>query len=141
MDLTLREGEVLGISGLGGSGTSETLRALFGIDPLVKGTLTVNGEEVRFRNPSQAMKKGLALIPEDKMCIRDRIDTAEEEYLKKGQFKVAIAFHCTDTEWSRLQEMAIRDTLARYNVQVVAVMDANFNAQLQVCLLYTSRCV
>lgn len=66
VDLTLREGEVLGISGLGGSGTSETLRALFGIDPLVKGTLTVNGEEVRFRNPSQAMKKGLALIPEDR---------------------------------------------------------------------------
>lgn len=67
------------------------------------------------------------------------IDTAEEEYLKKGQFKVAIAFHCTDTEWSRLQEMAIRDTLARYNVQVVAVMDANFNAQLQVTQLDALR--
>ncbi|MBC5648008.1 substrate-binding domain-containing protein [Christensenella sp. NSJ-35] len=67
------------------------------------------------------------------------VDTAEEEYLKKGQFKVAIAFHCMDTEWSRLQEMAIRDTLARYNVQVVAVMDANFNAQLQVTQLDALR--
>lgn len=67
------------------------------------------------------------------------IDTAEEEYLKKGQFKVAIALHCMDTEWSRLQEMAIRDTLARYNVQVVAVMDANFNAQLQVTQLDALR--
>lgn len=63
------------------------------------------------------------------------INAAEEEYLKKGQFKVAIAFHCIDTKWSRLQEMAIRDTLARYNVQVVAVMDANFNAQVQVTQL------
>lgn len=67
------------------------------------------------------------------------IDTAEEEYLKRGQFKVAIALHCMDTEWSRLQEMAIRDTLARYNVQVVAVMDANFNAQLQVTQLDALR--
>lgn len=67
------------------------------------------------------------------------VDTAEEEYLKKEQFKVAIAFHCTDTEWSRLQKTGIRDTLARYNVQVIAVMDANFNAQLQVTQLEALR--
>lgn len=76
----------------------------------------------------------IAVSPENLL-----VDMEEEEYLRKKQFKVAIAFHCMDTEWSRLQEMGIRDTLARYNVQVVAVMDANFNAQLQVTQLEALR--
>ena len=78
---------------------------------------------------------GEIAVPPEVMMV----DTAEEEYLKNEQFKVAIAFHCMDAEWPRLQEMGIRDTLARYNVQVVAVMDANFNAQLQVTQLEALR--
>ena len=66
IDLTLREGEVLGFAGLLGSGRSETARALFGIDRINKGTLTIKGHLVNLRNPAMAIKHRMAFCPEDR---------------------------------------------------------------------------
>ena len=66
ISLELHKGEVLGLAGLGGSGTVETLRALFGIDPIVSGKLEINGKKVKFKNPKQAMDAMIALLPEDR---------------------------------------------------------------------------
>jgi ribose transport system ATP-binding protein len=62
----LRQGEVLGLFGLVGSGRTNLLRTLFGAEPYEKGSISVRGEEVRFRSPTQAMKYGIALVPEDR---------------------------------------------------------------------------
>jgi ABC-type sugar transport system ATPase subunit len=62
----LREGEILGIAGLVGTGRTELVRAIFGADRLTGGTIKVRGEEVDIRSPEQAMKAGLALMPEDR---------------------------------------------------------------------------
>jgi ABC-type sugar transport system ATPase subunit len=59
-------GEVLGIAGLVGAGRSELGRALVGLDRLASGTLWLNGKLVRPRSPRQAMRLGLALLPEDR---------------------------------------------------------------------------
>ena len=64
--LTLYEGEILGISGMVGAGRTEVARALFGADPLRSGKITVKGTTVVPRSPQQAVRAGLALVPEDR---------------------------------------------------------------------------
>jgi ribose transport system ATP-binding protein len=59
-------GEVVGIAGLMGSGRSELARALFGIDALTGGEVLLDGEPVRFRRPSDAVRHGIVLVPEDR---------------------------------------------------------------------------
>jgi ABC-type sugar transport system ATPase subunit len=66
VSFTVRAGEVLGLAGLVGAGRSELARALFGLDPDVTGTVQVDGRPVRLANPSQAMRHGIGLVPEDR---------------------------------------------------------------------------
>ncbi len=66
VELSVRRGEILGIAGLVGSGRTELLRALFGLDPLRSGSLTVHGVPAVFRSPRDAIRSGLALVPEDR---------------------------------------------------------------------------
>ena len=62
----LHPGEILGIAGLLGSGRSELLRAIFGIDRLDAGSIEMHGRPVRLRSPKEALDAGVALIPEDR---------------------------------------------------------------------------
>jgi len=66
LDLELRAGEVLGLAGLLGSGRTELARLLFGLDRADAGTLAVDGEEVAIDSPSQAVRLGFAMCPEDR---------------------------------------------------------------------------
>ena len=66
VSFTLRRGEVLGLSGLVGSGAKEVIRTLFGLKTPTAGTVSVKGEPVFSTNPSQAAAKRLALVPEDR---------------------------------------------------------------------------
>jgi ribose transport system ATP-binding protein len=68
VDLTLRRGEVLGIAGLLGSGRSELLRMLFGAYPMDAGTLILEGAPYKPANPDDAMKAGVAYVPEDRQA-------------------------------------------------------------------------
>lgn len=60
----LYEGELLGITGLVGAGRSEVLQAVFGADRRQSGEITVEGQACNIRHPSDAIAKGLALVPE-----------------------------------------------------------------------------
>ncbi len=66
VSLAVRAGEVLGIAGLLGSGRTELLQTLFGGLKIEAGTLEVGGREVRFNGPQDAMKHGVAFVPEDR---------------------------------------------------------------------------
>ena len=66
IDLQLRAGEILGIGGLVGSGRTSLLMTLFGQYRPTGGKLLVDGKAVRFKSPADAIKAGLALIPEDR---------------------------------------------------------------------------
>ena len=59
-------GEVVGLAGLMGSGRSELLRCLFGIDPAVSGDVLLRGKRVVLKSAQQAISARLALIPEDR---------------------------------------------------------------------------
>ena len=65
-DITINKGEVIGLTGLLGSGRSELVRAIYGADKADSGTLKVNGKEVKINSPLDAMKLGMAYLPEDR---------------------------------------------------------------------------
>ena len=62
----VRRGEILGLSGLIGSGRTELARVLFGITPLDSGRIEVDGEAVSIRSPRDAIRAGIAYVPEDR---------------------------------------------------------------------------
>jgi ABC-type sugar transport system ATPase subunit len=62
----IRAGEILGLAGLIGSGRSEVARAIFGADRVGDGTLAIDGRPVRIRNPRDAIRAGIVMLPEDR---------------------------------------------------------------------------
>ncbi len=62
----LYRGEILGLAGLVGAGRTEIAKALFGADRVTEGSVALNGENVRIGSPSEAIGKGIGLIPEDR---------------------------------------------------------------------------
>ena len=71
----LHRGEILGFAGLVGAGRTETMLLLYGAAGMEAGTVTVNGSTMSIRTPSDAMKAGIGLIPEDRKgqgCFLDK---------------------------------------------------------------------
>lgn len=62
----LKAGEVLGISGLVGAGRTELAKTLFGLHGISGGSIVLDGEEVAFKHPAEALEKGLVYISEDR---------------------------------------------------------------------------
>jgi len=66
IDLTVREGEIVGIAGIGGCGSGEFGRAIFGYAPITSGKIIYKGKQVAFRSPTEAIKKRIGYIPKDR---------------------------------------------------------------------------
>jgi ABC-type sugar transport system ATPase subunit len=62
----LFKGEILGISGLMGSGRTELMESIFGLEPVTNGELLVNGKPIKIGSTADAISKGFALVPEDR---------------------------------------------------------------------------
>ena len=92
-DFHIAKGEVNGFTGLLGSGRSESVRAIFGADRVTGGTVQMNGQTVKIRKPMDAMKHGIAYLPEDRkddgiiadLSVRDNIILALQ--VMRGFFK------------------------------------------------------
>lgn len=89
----IRKGEVNGLTGLLGSGRSECVRAIFGADRVIGGAVKMNGKTVKISKPIEAMKNGIAYLPEDRkvdgivgdLSVRENIILAAQ--VLKGFFK------------------------------------------------------
>lgn len=66
IDFKLYRGEILGFSGLVGAGRSEVMQTIFGLIKPDSGEIIINGKKVNVKDPSIAMKLGIAYIPEDR---------------------------------------------------------------------------
>jgi ribose transport system ATP-binding protein len=82
LDLDVYAGEIVGLAGLMGSGRSELVRAIFGIDKITSGTLVVDGNAVQIGNPREAVRAGIALVPEDRrtegLVLEHSVETNSE---------------------------------------------------------------
>lgn len=91
-DFAVNKGEVVGLTGLLGSGRSELVRAIYGADKPDTGKIKVNGKEVKINSPLDAMKQGMAYLPEDRkkdgiladLSVRENIIIALQA--KRGMF-------------------------------------------------------
>ncbi len=117
-DFYIKKGEVNGFTGLLGSGRSESVRAIFGADRVLGGSVKMKGKEIKIQKPLDAMKAGIAYLPEDRkvdgiigdLSVRENIILAlqvltgffkpfskakqyqfAEEYIKKLNIKTASA--------------------------------------------------
>ena len=81
ISFSLNRGEILGVAGLMGAGRTEIMRAIFGLDPLTAGTITMNGKVLRIRSSRDALDQGIGYVSEDRrsvglvlgMTVRDNI--------------------------------------------------------------------
>jgi ABC-type sugar transport system ATPase subunit len=81
VSLAVRAGEIVGLFGLVGSGRSEFLETLFGLYRAERGTVRLQGQAVLFHSPVEAVRAGLALVPEERhrqglffnLCVRDNL--------------------------------------------------------------------
>ncbi|WP_338759949.1 sugar ABC transporter ATP-binding protein [Massilia sp. METH4] len=64
--LAVRAGEIVGLAGLVGAGRTELARLVFGADRMAGGTVEVDGEAVTIREPADAIRLGIAYVPEDR---------------------------------------------------------------------------
>lgn len=66
ISLRVRPGDIVGLTGLLGSGRTELALSLFGLNPVTAGTIKIDGREVKLNSPMTAKKSGIALLPEDR---------------------------------------------------------------------------
>jgi ribose transport system ATP-binding protein len=66
VSFTVHAGEIFGIAGIVGAGRTELVRGITGADPISSGSIAVDGRTVQIKAPSDAIKAGLVLVPEDR---------------------------------------------------------------------------
>ncbi|HEY4163727.1 MAG TPA: sugar ABC transporter ATP-binding protein [Dongiaceae bacterium] len=66
VSFSVKRGEIVGLGGLVGAGRSETVEAIFGLQPRTGGVVRINGKPVNIRKPVQAIKAGLGFVAEDR---------------------------------------------------------------------------
>ena len=89
----LRRGEILGFAGLVGAGRTETMRAIYGADDWSSGTITLDGKDVHFHSPREAIAGGVGLATEDRKdqgifairAVMDNISVASMEKVSRGE--------------------------------------------------------
>jgi len=119
VDLALRRGEVVGVGGLLGSGRTELARLLFGLDRADSGELRVGGEHLRFDNPAQAIRHGLAMCPEER-----KFDGIVAELSVREN--IALALQARMGLWNFLTP-ARQQTIAERFVHVLGIKTADLD--------------
>lgn len=87
-------GQILGFAGLVGAGRTETMRAIFGADPIDGGKIFIHGKEKTITNPRQAIEAGIAFLTEDRkhqglvlsQSIRNNLVMANLKGFARGSF-------------------------------------------------------
>lgn len=94
VSFNVKRGEILGIAGLVGSGRSEIVRAIFGIDKIDSGEIYIDKKKISIKKPIDAIKNGIALVTEDRkelglvLCrsIIDNINLPNLDMISKTEF-------------------------------------------------------
>jgi simple sugar transport system ATP-binding protein len=92
VSFSVKAGEILGITGLLGSGRNEIAEALFGMIPIESGSISLNGQKLKLSGPRDAVKAGIGYVPQDRLTqglflsqsiIRNVMASAVERFLTR----------------------------------------------------------
>ena len=123
VSVNLKHGEVSGLSGLLGSGRSETARLIFGADKPLSGKVSMDGKEVKIKNPLDAIRLGIAFCPEDRkkegiigdLSIRDNITIALQA--KRGITKKISRKEADEITERLIKELSIKTPSADQKIK------------------------
>jgi len=87
INFNIHKGEVFGIFGLVGSGRTEIVRAIYGADKFDSGEIFLYDNKVRIADPSEAIKKGIGLLPEDRKNEGLTLDTTVENNINMASYR------------------------------------------------------
>jgi ABC-type sugar transport system ATPase subunit len=141
VSFTLRRGEVLGLAGLQGSGTSEVLHALFGaLGRRVAGRVRLDGEPYTIRGPRESVERGVVLLTND----RKSFGLAPELSVTHSVSLASVSRFCHRGGWVRIEEEmeAVRSLTEGFRVSA-----PSFDAPLRVLSggnqqkVYLARCL
>jgi len=113
VNLELKKGEILGITGLAGSGRTLLANCLFGSAYYQKGEITIYGKSISIKNPYTAIENGIALIPEDRLSesIFRYLDLFENiAFSSLKRFKQFLGIN------GNFLEQAVFDYISRLNI-------------------------
>ena len=114
VNLEIRRGEVLGLSGLLGSGRSETARLIFGVDRMERGEVDVRGRKTEVRGTLAAIRSGFAFCPENRktegivgdLTIRENIVLALQT--KRGMLRAISRAEAEKIADEYIEKLAIK---------------------------------
>jgi ribose transport system ATP-binding protein len=86
ISFSVNAGEVFGIAGIVGAGRTELVRAIAGADPVTGGQILIDGQPVRLRDPQDAIRAGVSLVPEDRKLQGVVLEHSIENNLTYGNF-------------------------------------------------------
>jgi len=121
-DLLLHRGEVVGVGGLLGSGRTELARLLFGLDRADSGELHIDGQRVRFDNPAQAIRHGLAMCPEERKFDGIVADLSVRE-------NIALALQARLGIWNYLSQARQKEIADRF-VKALGIKTADIDTPI-----------
>lgn len=92
VSFSLKQGEILGISGLMGAGRTELMKTIYGASPIYSGTVKLNGKMINPRTPRDGLANGIAYISEDRkgdglvlgLSVKENMSLCSLEQLSAG---------------------------------------------------------
>ena len=118
VNLSVRAGEIVGLSGLMGAGRSELARVIFGLTPADAGEILVRGVRVRIGSPADAIAHGIAYVPEDRRRHGVVLDMPVSENITLAALTNLTHFGAFD--FGRERELA-RDYTQRLGVKAASI--------------------
>lgn len=114
ISLSVRLGDIIGLTGLLGSGRTELAMSLFGLNPTQSGVIRVDGKEVRITSPMAAKKLGIALLPEDRFTQGLFLERKIKENVTSAMVSDLSRHHILDRkEEVRLAETCVQELKVR----------------------------
>lgn len=117
VNFTVRSGEIVGLAGLVGAGRTEVARAIFGLDKRDAGSVDIDGVTVDIRGPRDAVRAGIAYVPEDR-----KRDGIVPQLSIKDNISLSVLPRVSVTGWIK---PGVERTLARHKTEELSVSPPN----------------
>lgn len=118
INFSLHRGEIIGFFGLVGAGRSEIMRAITGVEKLTDGDVYVRGEKTHIKNPSEALKKGIGFLTEDRRADGCALKLSIKTNINMSSLDMISHMGCVNL---KKEDERAKDFVKRVNVKTPSV--------------------